>query len=165
MSSIVRIGRNGRLLSLNEQALATRVFGATLPKWDRIMVDDGLGYDDRPYTLDGPPGLYCIHVGPVCYKDCTSGAALGSSSVDATFIHEMTHVWQFAHGCFVKLSSLWAQGPLGQGYRTVPGQPWESYNVEQQATLIERWYATGMSPASPYFQYVRDVIRVRPPTD
>jgi len=70
----------------------------------------------------------------------------------------MTHVWQYSHGAFVVLDSLWSQA-RGNAYETVPGSAWETYNVEQQATIVERWYVGGMSKASPYYRYVNDTIR------
>ena len=155
----MKIGTHGRILSPDERALATRVFGPTLPPWGRILVDDGLGFHDAPYTLDGPPGFYVIHIGPKAYPDCTSTALLpGFGRIDAIFIHEMTHVWQYGKGYNVKLSSMWAQ-TAGEGYGYVSGKPWDDYNVEQQAAIVEDWYTGGMSPKAAEFPYIDKVIR------
>jgi hypothetical protein len=120
----MRLGRKSRKLSGPEKAIATSVFGSTLPDWNRILIDDGLGLDDRPYTLDGPPGYYILHVGPVLYPNCASTTRWKGSRIDATFVHEMTHVWQYAHNSFVKLSSIWGQY-LGDGYSYTPGKSWD----------------------------------------
>jgi hypothetical protein len=154
----MKLGASSRYLSPAEEALAIQVFGPTLPLWKRILIDDGLGIGDRPYTLDGPPGCYMIHVGPVAYRDCTSRAFWGIRRIDASFIHEMTHVWQFGKGYNVKLSSLWAQSG-GSGYGFVPGQAWDDYNVEQQAKIVENWYFAGMSTTAVEFPYIEKVIR------
>ncbi len=155
----MKLGRVSRSLSTAEQALATQVFGPTLPPWDRILIDDGLGLQDRPYTLDGPPGLCMIHIGSTAYPDCTSRSVWsGFGRIDVLFIHEMTHVWQYGKGYNVKLSSIWAQSG-GSGYTFAPGKSWDDYNVEQQAKIVGDWYAAGMSPGAPEFQYVAKVVR------
>lgn len=155
----MKIGTSARKLSAAEQALAISVFGRTLPPWDRILIDNGLGFHDAPYTLDGPPGLYVIHIGPVAYPDCTSKATWTPfGRIDAVFVHEMTHVWQYGKGYNVKLSSIWAQ-TAGQGYTYVRGKSWDDYNVEQQASIVEDWYESGMSSASPEFPYIDKVVR------
>lgn len=157
----MRLGRKSRLLSGPEKAIATTVFGLTLPDWNRILIDDGLGYDDRPYTLDGPPGFYILHVGPVCYPNCASTIVWMGSRIDATFVHEMTHVWQYAHNSFVKLSSLWGQ-TVGDGYSYTLGSDWDAYNVEQQASIVEDWYVGGMLTTASAFPYIRDTLRAIP---
>jgi hypothetical protein len=157
--TIMKLGSNFRDLSPTEQALALRVFGTTLPSWSRVGIDDGLGYGDRPYTLDSPPGLYILHLGPVCYPDCTSRTVWGAfGRIDGIFIHEMTHVWQYHHGYNVKLSSLWAQS-AGSGYGFSSGEAWNDYNVEQQASLVAKWYVGGMSTRGVEFPYIDKVLR------
>ena len=53
-------------------------------------------------------------------------------------MHELTHVWQFHRGDSVKPRSIYAQ-QVGAGYKFTRGQPWEEYNVEQQAHIVETW--------------------------
>ncbi|WP_294325641.1 peptidoglycan-binding domain-containing protein [uncultured Sphingomonas sp.] len=128
----------------------------------------------------------------------------------ATFIHEMTHVWQ---GCnnghwsgTYQAKSVVAQ--VREGVRDIIrtkdyddgiknwdrhrstayrldvrwfGRPWSSFNVEQQATIVETWFidealrrsrgndgpgvfGASMSPYDARFPYIRDVIRKRSPT-
>ena len=154
----MRIGWNSRVLSPTEQALVIGVFGKTLPPWKKLLLDDGLGLGDRPWT-DDPAGLYSIHIGPVCYPDCTSSNVWGDfGRIDAVFIHEMTHVWQYFHGSNVKLSSVWGQ-TMGDGYFAIPGKSWDDYNVEQQASLVENWYTGGLNSSAPEFPYIEKVLR------
>ena len=154
----MKIGWNARELSNPERHLVLSVFGATLPPWKRLFLDDGLGLGDRPWT-DDPMGLYKIAIGPVCYPDCTSRTVWGGfGRIDCVFIHEMTHVWQYFHGYNVKLSSIWGQ-TLGDGYDAVPGKPWDDYNVEQQASLVEDWYTGGMTSSDDRFPYIEKVLR------
>jgi hypothetical protein len=65
------------------------------PAWNRIIIDDGLGLGDRPWTDCPNGGIYAMAVGPVCYPDCTSKKTWDKfGRIDVLFIHEMTHVWQ-----------------------------------------------------------------------
>lgn len=128
----------------------------------------------------------------------------------ATFIHEMTHVWQ---GCnngvwsgTYQAKSLGSQTAAGirdiiktgdyrgaikhwdehrsTAYRLDVrqfGNPWTSFNVEQQGMIVETWYidealrrrrgddgpgvkGASMSPYDARYPYIRDVIRKRQPT-
>lgn len=81
-------------------------------------------------------------------------------SMQAWFIHEMAHVWQFQTASLRTLLS-WAKTVLSGGYG--PGQPgyrydlplpdWRGLNLEQQASAIEhafllsRGVRTGAMPA------------------
>jgi len=154
----MRISRNARNLTQREQQLAIRVFWKTLPPWDRIVVNDGLGLNDCPWT-DCPMDLYNISIGPVAYPDCSSNKLWSPfGRIDGVFVHEMVHVWQYFHGYNVKLSFVWAQ-TVGEGYELDLGKSWLDYNVEQEATIVERWYIAGMRPSDDRFQYVQKVIR------
>ena len=158
----MRIGTQSRFLSHNEKTLAISVFGPSLPHWNRIRVDDGLGLGNRCYTLDAPPGYYMIHIGPIGYPDCTSKRFIPHQGpTNTVFIHEMTHVWQYAKGDNVKLSSLWAQATEDDAYKYVVGDAWNDYNSEQQGDIVKRWFAGGMSKSMPEFQYIEKVVRKR----
>jgi hypothetical protein len=65
-------------------------------------------------------------------------------------IHEMTHCWQSQHGDWAALDSLWVQsrakfrtGSRMAAYVWRPlddaGVPWEEWNVEQQAQLVQEY--------------------------
>ncbi len=38
-------------------------------------------------------------------------------------------------------------------------QDWGSYNVEQQASIVEDWFKNGSREDDPRFRYIRDNIR------
>jgi hypothetical protein len=154
----VRIPRNSRTLTAAETGLALAVFGSTMPP--AIIVNDGLGWGDRPFT-DNPSVFYVIAIGPVCYPDCTASTYWsGFGRVRDVFVHEMTHVWQYAHGYFVKINSLASQLQQGDdAYSYELGKSWRSYNVEQQATIVEDWYSHGGTADDDRFQYVSKVVR------
>ena len=146
-----------RVLDKSEQDLARSVFGPTLPSWDLIAITNGLGASGRPWTNDGPfftgsnpmvPGMrYAINLGSVVFSDLTStGPTLGILCEDFgricdVFVHEMTHVWQaFNDLNWTMARSAWAQSWFGAGYEYTPGESWDSYNVEQQAHIVEDWH-------------------------
>src|SRR5512143_2375235 len=51
MNKAVRAPTSGRLLTVNEWAIVTRVFGSTLPMRERVIVTNGAGIDGRPFTI------------------------------------------------------------------------------------------------------------------
>jgi hypothetical protein len=158
-----------RNLSRGEIALAAQVFWTTLPYRD-IFLAPYLGIGEREYTLNysgggGRPPHYKIFVGLTGFRgmDLTYHGR-------HTLIHELMHVWQSRNSnvpTWVILNSgacqvrEWLQGdPYGTAcYAVQPGEPWDSYNAEQQATLIEQWYLAGMPDHGVLYPYVRDVIR------
>ena len=158
----MRFARNVRQLSKDEISLAFEVFKNSLPSWERIVITDGLGplpTYNHPYT-DNITGLFRLNLGPEVYTDAADDTKYYGDygRYDALFIHEMTHVWQYYHGYGVVLRSLWAN-TLGAGYEYTPGNPWDDYNVEQQAHIIEDWHLHGQSPTDPRFVYVDKIIR------
>jgi hypothetical protein len=91
-------------------------------------------------------GLLCADFGRIC----------------DLFVHEMTHVWQaFNDSNWTMARYLWAQ-TIGAGYEYTPGDSWDSYNVEQQAHIVEDWHKYKISSpmlAEDRYPYVRLVIR------
>jgi hypothetical protein len=162
----MKIGLKSRNLSAGEQTLALSVFGPTLPVWKTILICDGLGKGDRPYTLDGGPGgIITINMGPIAYPACISTAPISKfgQPINQVFIHEMVHVWQYGIGSFVKASSIWAQaaevlgGSSAYGYTL--GDAWDDYNVEQQGDIVSDWFGKGMSTSDAAFPYIDKVVR------
>ncbi|MGH6928864.1 MAG: hypothetical protein ACREEV_11145, partial [Dongiaceae bacterium] len=147
-----------RALRPNERALAMEVFHHTLPPLDLIGVTDGLGDDNSIWTIDrsfheflqsSPPKSldrlkYFLNFGEAVHWDLSEPKSLKpavraySERARDVFVHELTHVWQFHRGDSVKLRSLYAQW-LGAGYKFTRGEPWHTYNVEQQAEVVEAW--------------------------
>jgi hypothetical protein len=52
-------------------------------------------------------------------------------------------------------------GDRNTAYDFVPGQPWGSYNVEQQAYLVQNWFSDGMSTDADdkLYPYIEQNIR------
>jgi hypothetical protein len=107
---------------------------------------------------------YTIFFGPEPFDEGADGHDFAH-----TFVHELTHVWQGFHGTLgweYMARSMLAQGyavlTLGSRHRAYdyrPGAPWGSYNVEQQALLVEHWFVNGMRPDDERYPYIADHIR------
>jgi hypothetical protein len=156
----------GRPLLPGELEIAFRVFKATLP-YHKILVTPLVGLYTREFTSTIPPlvaGLlpisYTLNVG-------LQGFLHGMDKTKpATLIHELTHVWQGAHRLiashFIWESIAHQAIDLITGtncYRYVPGQSWSSYNVEQQASIVEDWFKGGEREDDALYRYIRDDIR------
>jgi hypothetical protein len=158
---------SGRPLFPAEMEIAFRVFKATLP-YNKIFISPFLGFQDLPFTTTIPPLVagplasgYSINIGLDGFlhgMDATNRAA--------TLVHELTHVWQGAHR-FISSRYMW-ESIAHQAidwvrgtdcYRYVPGNTWSSYNVEQQASIVEDWFKGGESTTDPLFRYIQDDIR------
>jgi hypothetical protein len=152
-----------RQLTDDEKALASSVFYTSLPPWDRIIITDSLGAQNRPWTngfscdmLNGT-GAWYINLGPSGYT-----SALVPFDMQKTLIHEVTHVWQGYNSIFCDAymyQSLWAQFANDDAYAYTRGLRWTDYNVEQQAQIVEDWFANGMSNFDALFIYIDTNIR------
>jgi hypothetical protein len=151
---------------------ADKVFDDSLPAYSRIKITDALGTvpgNDDPFTSEVARGaLYFVNVGPDLYPDLTRGLKFGEYGIDKNIlIHELAHVWQYYHGYRVVAGAAWQRvkewaGAAAVGYAYTPGHPWDSYNVEQQARLVEDWYdaAKGDTKESDLrFIYIKKIIR------
>jgi len=160
-----------RLLTDAEKNLARQVFEETLP-YDAIYLSNGLGLNRRAYTIPHPlrPGSYVIHIGEDTFPDATNSSivVLGQSA-DAVFIHELTHVWQGAnrrHALDYIFDSVYHQIREGShaydlNQAEVGKKSWGEFNAEQQAMIVENWYAAGMSEGDDAFTYIKNNIRAR----
>jgi hypothetical protein len=150
-----------RLLTPPEEALARRVFQETLP-YGRIFISDWLAWSRRPFVLPtgvGRRSRYLLHLGPQGFAD-----ALRTPRLQATLIHELTHVWQGYNQRWAwryVLNSLWHQAVHGRrAYHYTPGLPWSSYHAEQQAQLVQDWFAAGERPEDARAVYIHSHLRV-----
>ena len=169
-----------RLLSPTEQALVVRIFTrSTLPALDTIAICDGLGKDGSPWTDMTPetvPGLrghssFQLNLGDAAHQDLTlkhpvnlydphvmtscfvSGIA---GTLSDLLVHEMTHVWQY-HNVRTRIG-LWISHFFGD-YDFTAGGSWDSYDVEQQASIVEKWYHDGEKKTDQLYPYIRLVVR------
>ena len=176
-----------RKMNKREELYAWNAFWGTLPPGNQIGIGDGLGFGDRPWTdtgSDPDSGMtfmaFQINLGDMATMDLTSTAYFGGfGRICDTFIHELTHVWQYYHGDFVKTSSVAAQAweflttdlvITRQGirrevthdayeYRPLDrSKSWNDYNAEQQAHIVEDWnYSRAKN--NELYPFISEVIR------
>jgi hypothetical protein len=164
----------GRRLRSEEIVFARRVFGETLP-YDKIVLVNQTGKENRPCTqAQLAKKNYYLHVGPLIFFDATSAAPWSYSSDGVVrerrcdvFIHELTHVWQGEYQPAVLIPiSLYHLPPSKEGYSYELGQPWSSYNAEQQAQIIEDWFNPRIgceSQQDARYRYIIENLRARNP--
>lgn len=142
-----------RRLYHSEIQIATSVFRSSVDL-SKVRVSNQIGGGNRPWVSSIPFGDQTIHVGPNLYP---------SSLPSALLVHELVHVWQYQRGGLVGVNSILT----GQTYDYLlgssgtPYKSWESFNVEQQAQIVEDWYRQGMSSSDRRFPYIRDCVRPR----
>jgi len=84
-------------------------------------------------------------------------------------VHELTHVWQgsnstsattYVHNSLMnQCRSEFGTGSHGGAYGYTPGGIWSAYNAEQQASIVEDWYVSGMPESGPLWPYIRNNVR------
>ena len=164
-----------RSLTQGEKDLAKTVFKNKV-SFDNVYIGNRTGIGNAPWTeyeyIDEIVGdRFILHMGPTGYTNAASDALIGKKKARNVFIHELVHVWQGQHSLLSgsyqlssAMSQLWAiitTGGRQEAYKYKPGQDWDSYNVEQQAKIVEDWFAKGASESESddLFRYIRDNIR------
>lgn len=167
-------------MSQPEYAIVTRVLGNTLPRRFRIIITNGAGLSNRPFTI--PTSLLSALGATVAAG--FAGAAAGyltsfinagylmnvgsaypdmSTSNTALLIHETTHVWQGKNSTlslnYVFNSCINQCLRGGAAYNYTAGSAWGSYNVEQQASIVEDWFIAGEHESGDLWSYIRDYVR------
>ena len=144
-----------------EYHIVSGVFGATLPYRARILVTDAAGMDGRAFTIPTSLVSTLLGMAPGAFMiGAAVGGYLGSflnlaylmnvgadydtlgTSQQRLLVHETTHVWQGKNSTLALtyvFSSVINQGLYGgSAYSYTAGQPWRSYNAEQQALVPDR---------------------------
>lgn len=116
------------------------------------------------FNVDEGEGKYVIHAG-----DGYNGMSYRKQDKEV-LIHELTHVWQGEHSSSswdYVFGSMWSQALADDAY-TYKGtrwKHWDDYNPEQQAQIVEDWFADGMNESEDpnnrdmRFYYVKKYIR------
>lgn len=149
-----------RSLSEEEAAFAAKVFGHTLPAREQIILTNLVGLENRRFVVPGFGGTYLVNLGE-SYEDPM--APLGRyTQLGQLLIHELTHVWQAARW---PASTYFCKGPFDSTYS--PGRnlskPWSAFGMEQQASIVDQWYAADPSFLADEFQRPRpDFSKKRP---
>ncbi|MBO9378043.1 vgr related protein [Sphingomonas histidinilytica] len=98
-----------------------------------------------PNVLMAPDGhLWCHPAGPL-WRDCYAAASL---SMQALFVHEMTHVWQAQRGGRWYLPLM--RHPFCRyAYTLQSGKPFARYGIEQQAEIVADAFLLARGVARP----------------
>ena len=159
-----------RSMTPAERRFADSVFGNTLPDNDRIVLTNFEGAGGRKFVCPNLSGQFLVNLGdayddPVGYRDAHYPAP------GKVFVHELTHVWQLHHATFTPGLVCEAIGTqlADASYTPGPGgRAWGGYNLEQQATIVDEWFAPSfrspahvrpMRPEHPFHRYVCADVR------
>lgn len=119
-----------RALTDGEVALSRSMFGDAIDyRAARIALRKWAFFQPREMVM-APRG--CIHFHPrgTGYRDDFAAA---SPPMQAFFLHELTHVWQYQRGVNLVLR----RHPFCRyGYSFVPGRAFAGYGIEQQAEIV-----------------------------
>ena len=155
-----------RNLTSSEELFARQVFSGRITYYN-VRVRDDLGSSNKPWT--SPPSVaispyYVLHVGPA-FPNMLDHKRL--------FIHELAHVWQGQHGVpkgyvlnsafHQSIAAISSGGDVAPAYSYSTGLKWWQYNCEQQASIVEDWYALGMSSSNSRYTYIVNNIRTGNP--
>jgi hypothetical protein len=181
----ITLPTSARLMSLSEYQLVSRVFGNTLPWRQRIIVTNGAGVDNRPFTI--PTSLVSVLLGAAATSfvvPITVTVGVGSltsfmnmgyimnvgsaypnlgSINQGLLVHETAHVWQGKNSAFALsyvFSSCLNQCLRGKAaYDYASGGNWSSYNAEQQASIVEDWFRAGEPTSGSLWGYIDNYVR------
>lgn len=174
---------SARFMNQSEYDIVERVTGDTLPYRVRIIITNGLGYNNRPFTI--PTSLVTTLLGVAASGFLAPVAALGgyltsfmnlaylmnvgsaysdmSSSNTGLLVHETMHVWQGKNSVFAQsyvYDSAISQCMRGlAAYKYTAGSAWSTYNVEQQADIVEDWFLAEEPESGDLWGYIRDHVR------
>lgn len=156
----------------------TKIFANTLPPRDKIIITNLLGLFKAPFTWPtGSTGdKILVNLGNKGYYNpmgvidfYQTGEIPGQ-----VLIHEITHVWQIHHSAdiYFTLNSFKNQGEVlierisGGDPQSVyrfdctTGTPWEDFNLEQQAGIVEFCYVKRENPTTPFPTYCEEPLVV-----
>lgn len=159
---IAHLGESVRRLTDTEYRWAQELFAGTLPSRDKIVVTDTIGGNGQPFVFPRLDGTISMNLGPQMYWN-----PLQSEASEASFAHELAHVWQIEHCPFGitwladALSTQICQELGTDSYDPgTPGPPFHSFNLEQQAEMVERWHAGKREANSPWYAYIEGNFRM-----
>jgi hypothetical protein len=161
-----------RLMTVEEYAFAQEVYVDSLPPGDRIVLTNLFGLGGKKFTCPNAAGQVLLNLGEG-YDHPTTHVEPAYPAPGKLFIHELAHAWQIHHSSFVP--GLVCEGIYTQLAREVyepgpAGKPWSQFNLEQQATIVDEWFApsgrgpdpyrmySGFRPDHPFYRYIRDNI-------
>jgi Putative peptidoglycan binding domain len=146
----IKLPTTARFLDPAEQAEAMKMYGGSLD-FSKILITDGIGANNRAYTL-------AVTLGGVWHVVIMMGSVKcwATKPGSVTLIHELAHAWQSQHHgtdhiAYIK-NSLECQalakvktkanskGQTFDEYAYVNNLPFDQYSAEQIAQQVERLY-------------------------
>lgn len=123
-----------RPLAAAERKLAARIFGGAID-YDAVTLHRRKWFPFQPAnTVMAPTGGIWFHPKGPYWRDDFGTAPL---KLQALFVHEMTHVWQYQSGIFLPLR----RHPFCRyHYSLKPGWPLKRYGLEQQAEIVRHTF-------------------------
>jgi hypothetical protein len=181
-TAIADLGIKNRSLNAAEIALATQVFGTTVP-YDHVKLTNLKGLGGVEFTVPGVGTDILVNFGDG-FDDAIHHTApeRGYTQDGQLLIHELTHAWQIANGgsepdYYWRAAMAKLAGRSAYNYGS-PGPAWSKFGLEQQATIVEEWAVgtegratvtpirgrdaaplAGMQENDPYFAYIANNIR------
>lgn len=138
-----------RAMSGTEIDFAKRVFGDHID-YDRVRLTDLSQNNDRKFVMPSVDGSILVNLGsafanPLTYTS-TTGEYLQPGSL---FIHELVHAWQITQRSLPSVISDMSSNYDYHSGTTAAGRlmdrswttrAWDSFNIEQQAHIVNDWY-------------------------
>ncbi|QLC23742.1 vgr related protein [Parasphingopyxis algicola] len=123
-----------RPLAAAERKLAASIFGEAID-YDAVKLHRRKWFPFQPAnTVMAPTGGIWFHPKGPFWRDDFGTAPL---KLQALFVHEMTHVWQYQSGIFLPLR----RHPFCRyHYSLKPGWPLKRYGLEQQAEIVRHTF-------------------------
>lgn len=141
-----------RPLTAGERALLRPIFRDGIDYEQVRVIDAAFPFQPRG-TYMTPRGH--IYAPGSLFRDDFSLQSL-SSGERAVFVHEMTHVWQYANGidlvasAMVELTKHRGAYEKAYPYRLEAGRDLVDYGMEQQASILEDYYLVTVDHEGPY---------------
>ncbi|HEV2088331.1 MAG TPA: hypothetical protein VGR21_08475 [Cryptosporangiaceae bacterium] len=162
-----------RELLSHEKGFARDVFKDSID-FDKVRVTNMLGLGGRPFVAPTLDGHQLLNIGRAALNPIVDPNPPNYPARGQLFIHELTHVWQLQHPtledgfvpgwiCNGAVKSSYTPGP--------PGPPWSSFNIEAQASIVDRWFegrrfigsAEPMDLNDSYFGYIVGNVQIGSP--
>jgi hypothetical protein len=139
-------------LNGNERQLLYPIFKWTLP-YDKIVCKINTGNVGGVNNSITPTGTPYFSRNVYCADFSADSVSMETKWV---FVHEMTHVWQYYHRINVLMSAVGltivtlGKYENGYPYNLRPVKKFDSFNIEQQASIVGDYYALTQSGATLY---------------